>query len=239
MKILIYEPNGELQKFLSDYMLRNKIIPTVAIRNSEVLPLLESKEFDIFLTDYSTNEEFVNEVIFNMKLNNELNFIKIFITTPRPEKDILQTMIQLGINGFIKKPFNGDQFSISFGKWLKNNSFRNTQRVHARIEPSPVDNAFIYIKTTLYNRDIPCEIKDISAGGLAAELPRSFVRVADKIAPIGKILKGTKLKLRQVFIRVDLEVIAYVNGKISMKFSNPDDDSLKYIFHYLADNLGV
>jgi len=125
MKILIFEPNGELQKFLTMYMLKNNITPHVANRENEIFPLLASKEFDIFLTDYSVNEEAINDVIFNLKLDSNLNFIKIFITTPKPEKEVLETMIKLGINGFIKKPFNSEQFQISFGKWLSNNSFKN------------------------------------------------------------------------------------------------------------------
>ena len=238
MKIVIYEPNGELQHFLTDYMIKNRLEPIIVDKISAIYSLLLSKEYDIFLTDYSTKTNEINDIIFNLKLDAELDFIKIFITTPKPQKDVLQTMIKLGINGFIKKPFNLEQFNDVFSKWLKTSSFRNSKRVHARVEPVPTDNAFLYLKTEFHNRDIPCEIINISAGGVAVELPRSFIRFLNTSIKTGTVLKKTLLRIRQAALRVDAEVMMIIDNRLNLKFVNTDDESMRYIYHYLADNFG-
>ncbi len=84
MKVLIYEPNSILEKFLSNYMFSHSMIPMVVDDPAKLLPQLSLKEFDIFLTDYSENQDIINDVIFNLKLNPDLLYINIFITTPTP-----------------------------------------------------------------------------------------------------------------------------------------------------------
>lgn len=237
MKVLIYEPNGELQKFLMDYMIRNKITPQVVDRETSIFTSLASNEFDIFLTDYTLKEELINDIIFNLKLNDKLNQIKIFITTSRPEKDVLQTLIQLGVNGFIKKPFTHDQFHQAFDSWMKRNSFHKNKRVHSRITPAPADNAFLYLRPESINRDIPCEIIDLSVGGVGVALPRSFERLVHTYFPKGEKFKNVRFKLRQVSIRVHLEVVGALSNRLSLKFVDNPSDTMKYIFHYIADNL--
>lgn len=237
MKVLIYEPNGALQKFLTDYMLHNRLTPQIIDREANIFQTLTSRDFDIFLTDYSTKEEIINDIIFNIKLDARLDFIKIFITTPRPEIDVLQTLIQLGVNGFIKKPFVEKQFSHAFGTWLSRNSFRNNKRAHTRVRPMPADNAFIYLRIDQYNRDIPCEIIDISAGGIAAELPRSFERLMYTYFSVGQSFTKVRLKIRRVAIRINIEIVTIIQRRLSFKFTNSKDEALKYIYHYIADNL--
>lgn len=237
MKVLIYEPNGALQKFLTDYMLHNRLTPQVIDREANIFQTLSSGDFDIFLTDYSTKEEILNDIFFNIKLDERLNYIKIFITTPRPEIDVLQTLIQLGINGFIKKPFVEKQFSHAFGTWLSRNNFQNNKRAHTRVRPMPADNAFIYLRLDQYNRDIPCEIIDISVGGIGAELPRSFERLMYSHFSVGQSFTKVRLKIRRVAIRINIEVVTIIQRRLSFKFSNSKDEALKYIYHYIADNL--
>jgi hypothetical protein len=152
---------------------------------------------------------------------------------------MLQTMIKLGINGFIKKPFSNDQFSQVFTKWLQNSSFRNSQRVHERVIPLPADNVFLNISTEFHNRVVPCEVRDISAGGLAVELPRSFIRFASSSLKSGRIFNNTLLRIRQAAIRVDVEVIGIFGQKLTLRFINTKEDTMKYIYHYLADSFGV
>lgn len=237
MKALIYEPNGELQRFLTDYMLHNKITPQVVDRENTIFTTLASREFDIFVTDYSAKEELLNDIIFNLKLDEHLSSIKLFITTTRPEKDVLETLIQLGVNGFIKKPFTQDQFAQTFSAWLSRNSFNQNKRTHMRVTPSPSDNAFAYLRPHEINRDVPCEIVDISIGGLGVVVPRSFERLVNTYFNQGQIFKSVRIKIRQVSIRVNLEVVGIVSGRLNLKFYETERDVLKYLFHYIADNL--
>ncbi len=237
MKILIYEPNGQLQKFLTSFMLRAKLTPQIVDRENTLLQLLQSREYEIFLADYSTKEDFINDIIFNMKLDPRMTFIKIFITTPRPERSVLQTLIQLGVNGFIKKPFTSEQFQQVFSSWMSKNSFTDNKRIHTRICPAPSDNAIVFLKLNGFQDEIPSEIVDISAGGIAVMLPRSFERLMQQYFTIGAVLKSVRFKVRQVSVRVNLEVVTWVENRLSFQFVDLEESTSKFILHYIADNL--
>ncbi len=239
MKVLIYEPNGALQKFFTEYMLHNRITPQIVERESTIYAALASLDYQIFLTDYSAKQEFINDIIFNLKLNSNLTSIKIFITTPRPEKEVLKTMIQLGVNGFIKKPFVEEQFANTFGSWLKRNSFENNKRAHTRIKPVPTDNAILSLKLDNFDRDILCEVLDLSIGGLSVELPRSFERLLHNYMKIGSKFYSMRLRIRQVAIRIDFEIVTIIENRLNMKFIDVDEQNMKYLYHYIADKLGA
>lgn len=237
MKILIYEPNGVLGKFFHDYMFSIGIVPMITTEVHMLLPQLKLGDFNIFLSDYSNNEEIINDVIFNIKLNKELRTTKIFITTPRPEKDVLEKLIKLGISGFIKKPFLEDQFKKSFEGWLSKNSFSKEKRSHVRIAPQPSDNAFALIKTKFRNVDIKFSVVDISVGGIALVPPRNFERFMLKAFIVGDTVKDVRLKIRHFGITVHLKVVDVKEDRVCFMFVDTNENSHRYIYRYIADNI--
>lgn len=237
MKILIYEPNGVLGKFFNDYMFSIGVVPLVTSDINMLLPQLKLGEFDIFLSDYSNFEEEINTVIFNLKLDRKLAVIRIFITTPRPEKDVLEKLIKLGISGFIKKPFLEPQFKTVFENWLAKNSFTKEKRRHVRITPHPSDNAFAFIKTKFRNVDIKFTILDISVGGIALAPPKNFQRYVYRTFTAGDTVKDVRLKIRHFGIFVDIQVIKVSDERVNFQFVNSTDKSHKYIYRYIADNI--
>ncbi len=237
MKIVIYEPNGQLQKFLTSFMLRAKLTPVIIDRVSLLFQTLQTRDYEILLADYSTEESAINDTIFNLKLDPKLNFIKVFITTPKPERSVLQTLIQLGVSGFIKKPFTADQFQQVFSSWMQKNSFCDNKRIHTRVTPSPSDNAFLFLKIDGFLQEIPSEIVDISAGGVAVLLPRSFERLMDQYFSAGMSIKNLRIKIRQAMVRINFEIITWVGNRLSLKFVDIEESTSRYILHYIADNL--
>ncbi len=237
MKILIFEPNTVLGKFLSDYMFSIGIIPMVTEDIHMLLPQLKQGNFDIFLSDYSNNEVAINDLIFNIKLNRNISAIKIFITTPRPEKDVLEKLIKLGISGFIKKPFPEDQFKSAFESWLTRNSFTHEKRKHFRVVPRPSDNAFAVIRTKFRNVDIKFTILDISVGGVALCPPKDFHKLMFKCFVVGDTVKEVRLRIRHFSIHVDIKIVHVEEDRVNFQYVNSNDKSQKYIYRYIADNI--
>jgi len=237
MRILIYEPNGVLEKFFHDYMLSIGIAPLIVSDTKMILPQLKISKYDIFLCDYSTEEDVITDIMFNMKLDESLSIIKIFITTPRPERDVLQNLIKLGINGFIKKPFLQDEFRQVFLKWVTKNSFKEEKRKHVRVTPQPTDNAFAMLPARIQHSQIKCTIIDISVGGIAIKPPFHYDRLLNYSLKTGDIIKGTRLKIRHFGINVDIKVIEVQENRISFCFTNHNEKSHKYLYRYIADNI--
>ncbi len=235
MKILIFEPNEMLGKFLNDFMFSVGIIPMVVDEHTMILPQLKQGSYDILLSDYSTNAEDINNILFNIKLNKKISHTKIFITTPRPEKDVIENLIRLGICGFVKKPFQERQFKSAFELWLSRNSFSQEKRKHVRVSPQPADNAFMMIRTKYRNVDIKFSIIDISVGGVALIPPMNFQSFMLKCFSPGGIVKEVRLKIRHFGILVDMKVIHIKADRVCFEFINVSDKTYKYIYRYIAE----
>jgi hypothetical protein len=237
MRILIYEPNGVLEKFLNDYMINIGIIPMVVSEAKMIMPQLKMSSFNIFLSDYSTKEEIITDIIFNMKLDTSLSHIKIFISTPKPERDVLENLIKLGINGFIKKPFLEDDFKVMFQSWMRKNSFPKEKRSHVRITPQPTDNAFANLPAQFHSSKIKFSVIDISVGGIALQPPKQYEKMLKTSFTVGDVIKNVKLRIRHFGINVDIKIIAVLEGRVNFSFVNHDEKSHKYIYRYIADNI--
>ncbi len=237
MNILIYEPNDSLGTFLNDYMFSIGLIPYVTDNVNVILPQLRLGHFDLFLTNYSLEEEVINNVIFNLKLDRELERIKIFIITPNPEKIVLQNLIKLGIHGFVKKPFLEQQFKETFEMWLDKNSFSEDKRRFIRIVPQPSDNAFAFIKTKYSASEIPFKIQDISIGGTSFIPPEEFQKYMLSYFTIGDTIRDVRLKIRHFGITVNIKVVKVFKESVNFTFVNGDEKFNKYIYRYIADSL--
>ncbi|MGM0443566.1 MAG: PilZ domain-containing protein [Fibrobacterota bacterium] len=237
MKILIYEPNIKLRTYLRDFSITKGLIPQFADTPAQVENLVSTGLYDFLLTDYSEDIPIINEIFFNIKLNKKLAPLRIFVSTPRPERETLQRLIRIGINGFIKKPFQQRDFEALFEKWLQKNSFRKNKRVHQRIAPSPSDNAFVKISPETRNRDMKMPIIDISAGGISIHPPPVLTLNLENNFPKGKVFKNIKLRIRHFGVFVSLQVVFASKEKIGMKFVHTPTESLRYIYRYIADNI--
>ncbi len=237
MRILIYEPNGILEKFFHDFVIAIGIIPLTVDDTKMILPQLKISKYDILLCDYSNNIDVITDILFNMKLDASLATIKIFISTPRPERDVLENLIKLGINGFIKKPFLQDDFKNIFENWVNKNSFKEEKRKHVRVVPQPTDNAFAMLPARFVNSQIKCSIIDISVGGIAIIPPPHYEKLMNTTLKVNDIIKGIRLKIRHFGINVDIKVIDVHDDRINLCFTNHDEKSHKYLYRYIADNI--
>ncbi len=237
MRVLIYEPNGILEKFFHDYVLTIGIIPLVVDDTKMILPQLKISKYDILLCDYSNNEDVITDILFNMKLDASLATIKIFISTPRPERDVLENLIKLGINGFIKKPFLQDEFRKIFGNWIDKYSFKEEKRKHIRVEPQPTDNAFAMLPARFANSQIRSTILDISVGGIGIQPPPHYEKLLNYTLKKDDIIKGTRLKIRHFSIIVNIKVIDVQSDRVNFCFIDHNEKSHKYLYRYIADNI--
>lgn len=236
MKILIYEPNSALCGYLKNYTISQGLVPKIVGNLPMVQPLLFSGSYEYYLTDYSADRELIDDIIFNIKLNKKRAHIRIFISTPQPDKNTLQRMIRLGINGFIKKPFSEELFEKTFFQWLEKNSFKNNKRVHPRVTPSPTDRATAILHGAVRNQNLRLPIADISAGGMALLLPPKIPNTAVALE-IHKVVRNIEVRIRHFKVVVTTHIVALPPGRICMEFVDTSQDSLKYIYRYIAELL--
>lgn len=101
-KILIVEDDNTINELLSD-LLNEDYEVTQAYAGSEAMRLVKTESFDLILLDLMlpgiTGEEFIR----SFRVNSP---VPIIVITAKAEVDVLASVLSLGANDYIAKPFN-------------------------------------------------------------------------------------------------------------------------------------
>lgn len=239
MNILIYEPNEMLATFFLKVAVSKGLVPAVESDIKKVFAALSTRKFDYFMTDYSDNLPLINDILFNVKLDKRLAMIKVFMNIANPERDILQNLIKIGINGFIKKPFDQEQFKKTIDIWLGRHRFRKNKRNHARITPKPTDNAIIFIITNINPNPLKFGIIDISAGGVAIRPAKGLEKFMPEFFKVKSIIRDVHIKIRHFTVTVNLLVVSVQKDRASFQFVECNESDMQTIYGYMADNINT
>lgn len=237
MNILIYEPNEMLATFFIKVAVSNGLVPTAENEIKKVYSQLASKKYEYFLTDYGDNKTIVNDILFNMKLDRNLATIKVFMNLANPDRLTLQNLMKLGINGFIKKPFDQENFRQTLGAWLGKHRFKQNKRIHTRITPKPTDNAIVLIKTEINPHPLKFGLIDISAGGIAIQPAKGLERFMPEFFKVKKVINNVKMKIRHFTVTVNLLVVSVQKNRASFQFTDCNEKDMQTIYGYMADNI--
>jgi signal transduction histidine kinase/DNA-binding NarL/FixJ family response regulator len=108
-KILVVDDHEQMRKFLKK-ILHNYDI-TEAENGKEALEILKNKSFDLILTDYMmpimNGESLVNQ------LKKQQNKTPIIVLTARTDQQGKLSMLRLGIDGYLHKPFMEEELLIN------------------------------------------------------------------------------------------------------------------------------
>jgi CheY-like chemotaxis protein len=107
--------------------------------------------------------------------------ICIIINTINTSRKFVTELIDLGINGYLLKPFSIEKATKSLKNIFSSyNPYMKEKRQHIRIQPDPDELLRLYFRMPYYSKLISGKIRNLSMGGVATELYSS---------PPSKILK--------------------------------------------------
>ncbi len=96
--------------------------------------------------------------------------ISIIVHTVQSSKDFVMRMVDMGVAGYLLKPFSPDTAKSKLAAIFSKLSTHNSQRRHIRVKPDPDDLARVSFRVSNSRQLISGRIVDISLGGMAAEL---------------------------------------------------------------------
>ncbi len=160
---------------------------------------------------------------------------KIIIHTIQSNKDFVVRMVEMGVVGYLLKPYDEEEIFSKLKAILAKIESHNKQRKHIRVKPDPEEMLRLHFRLPDYPHLIAGKILDISIGGVAIELLnppeedilKSVARIAriqftlsgKQFSPAGQIIlqKGNFLALRFITLNTSekTRLARYIFKRIS------------------------
>lgn len=121
-KLLIVEDSLDMQKYLAKILNTYQI--TMASNGKEALQILETRSFDLIITDYMMPE--INGLELVRTLKEHKNNTPIIMLTAKQEHQTKLDVLTLGVDDFITKPFESRELLVRMNNALQNHSSRTT-----------------------------------------------------------------------------------------------------------------
>jgi len=110
------------------------------------------------------------QLISELKEGERTRGIAVIVHTIQSNKDFVMRMVELGVAGYLLKPFSPDATKAKLAAIFSKLATHNSQRKHIRVKPDPDELARVSFRIAPSASLVSGRIVDISLGGMAAEL---------------------------------------------------------------------
>jgi len=142
----------------------------VADRRTALVESGQTPGLEGAIVDIDSKELGGIQFIQELKANPQTQHLKIIVHTIRSSKETVTRMIELGVMGYLLKPYKQDEIFAKLKKIFAKFENHNKQRKHIRVKPDPQELLRLHFRLPDQQGLISGKILDISVGGVAAEL---------------------------------------------------------------------
>lgn len=175
------------------------------------------------------------ELIRELRESTATRGLRIVVHTVQSSKELVIKMMELGVVGYLLKPYREDAAYGKLKKVLARSASHNSARKHIRVRPDPQELLRLHFKLPGYPSLISGKIVDISVGGVAVEL---FNPPAAEILAAGTQVPSIQFTLMRQNCKPPGKVILFKENLLALRFdylSATEKSALsKYIFKRLT-----
>ena len=207
----------------------------VANRKAAVEALAKGAAIDGAIVDIDNKDADGMRLITDLKQSETTRGISVIVHTVQTKKDFVLRMVDLGVAGYLLKPFNPETAKAKLAAVFSKLATHNSQRRHIRIKPSPDELARVSFRLGRSKQIVAGRIVDISLGGMAAELfnPPD----TESVFP-GSPLSRMEIALAGKVLAPSASIVMYKSKVLAVRFDilNPSDKKTleRYIFKSIS-----
>lgn len=207
----------------------------VATRKAALEALGKGSAIDGAIVDIDNKDVDGIQLITELKESEITRGISVIVHTVQTSKDFVMRMVDLGVAGYLLKPFNPDTAKAKLAAIFSKLATHNSQRRHIRIKPSPDELARVSFRVGRSKQLTSGRIVDISLGGMAAEL---FNPPDNESISQGTSLSRMEISLAGKVLTPSASVVIYKSKVLAVRFEiiNPTDKKAleRYIFKSIS-----
>lgn len=175
------------------------------------------------------------QLITDLKESEATRGMSVVVHTVQTSKDTVMRMVDMGVAGYLLKPFDADSAKTKLAAIFSKLATHNSQRRHIRIRPNPDELARVSFRIGRSKQITSGRIVDISLGGMAAELLNP--PEGDAIAA-GTPVSRMEISLAGKVLGPSASVVMYKLKVLAVRFDilNPSDKKAleRYIFKSIS-----
>ena len=208
-----------------------------AASNKEVISVISQNPQIIgAIIDIDDKELGGTELIKILKKDEKTRSLKIIAHTVQTNKKFVLSMIELGVAGYLLKPFNEANAPMKIKKILDRLETHNVERKHIRVKPEQNELLRVHFRIQGYPTLISGKVIDISMGGVAVTL---FNPPEEEILKAGTRITQINFTLDSNPLSPSGEIVLLKGKTLALRFlplNNFDETNLaKYIFRHISD----
>jgi len=174
-------------------------------------------------------------LIEQLKASERTKGMSLIVHTVQTGKDMVMRMVDLGVAGYLLKPFDPDSAKAKLTSIFSKLATHNSQRRHIRVRPDPDELARVSFRLGKPASLLSGRLVDISLGGFAAEL---FNPPENESPAPGTPLSKIEISLAGKVLNPSASAVLYKSRVLAAKFDilNPADKKTleRYIFKRIS-----
>lgn len=168
---LVVESSQTVREALCYALLSFGIKGIPAASRSAALEVLSGGDrIDGAIVDIDNRDVEGIQLINDIKGNERLQGVSVIVHTVQSRKEFVQKMVEIGVAGYLLKPFSPETAKQKLEAILAKLSTHNSQRRHIRVVPDPDELTRVSFRLHTSPQLLSGRIVDISLGGIAIEL---------------------------------------------------------------------
>lgn len=236
MVFLVVESSLSVRESLCHVLLAFGIrgIPA-ATRHAALEALVSDEQIEGAIIDIDNKDVEGILLIEELKQNAHTSGISVIVHTVQSSKGFVMRMIDLGVVGYLLKPFNDANTKTKLSTIFSKMATHNSQRKHIRVRPDPGELARASFRVPNSHQLLSGRIVDISLSGLAIEL---FNPPAPELLSPGTAVSRLQFSLSGKELAPSGSVVLYKAKILALRFdilSPADKKALeRYIFKSIS-----
>ena len=236
MVFLVVESSLSVRESLCHVLLAFGVrgIP-VAARTAALEALESGEQIEGAIVDIDNKDVEGIQLIEELKKNERTAAISVIVHTVQSSKDFVMRMIELGVVGYLLKPFSDTNAKTKLSAIFSKMATHNSQRKHIRVKPDPGELARASFRVQGSPQLVSGRIVDISLGGLAIEL---FNPPAEGFLSPGSSVSKLQFSLSGKELAPSASIVLYKAKVLALRFDiiNPTDKKAleRYIFKSIS-----
>lgn len=234
LNVLVYEPDKDLARMISYYLLMHGYAPRLAEDMSEIPELLTTQIYPIFICDLNLSDPASESVINVLKKFRQISRVLTILHLRNAAEDSLLRLIKDGFSQIISKPFDGPGFITKLNQSITGAAPGYIEkRKHVRVSiPTTISGKIML--TNLHKRKLTANIQEISAGGLSVNFyeERSYGSFSS-----GDILRNCMLLVKNLDMFLNLKVVSSTKETTRLQFLGLEEDKHLEVCQFIYDQL--
>jgi len=207
----------------------------VPTRLAALEALQSNDQIDGAIVDIDNKDVEGIQLVEELKKNERTAAISVIVHTVQSSKGFVMRMIELGVVGYLLKPFSDTNAKAKLSTIFSKMATHNSQRKHIRVKPDPGELARASFRVAGSPQLVSGRIVDISLSGLAVEL---FNPPAPELLSPGTSVSKLQFSLSGKELSPSGSVVLYKAKVLALRFDiiNPADKKAleRYIFKSIS-----